>query len=99
MGMSKHVVGVRDLDGRFAKMLAAKLACEEADVEYPNEVRNYFSCLGAEATADNLRIEMQQVDIEIAVRKWADGDCRDGFEVELALLPEGVKAIRFYTAY
>jgi|GEM_PF-3342727 len=96
MGMSSHVSGVRDLDGRFAKMMVAKLACEAASVDYPAEVREYFKY--PEESEDYLRREMESVDIDAAVTKGTD-NATEHWTVDLSKLPEGVKAIRFENSY
>jgi len=96
MGMSNHVLGVRDLDGRFAKMMAAKLACDAASVGYPDEIYKYFKCPGE--CEDYLRQEMESVDITDAVSEYSK-DEMDIFEVDLSKLPEGVKAVRFKNSY
>ena len=100
MGMSTNVSGVRDLDGKFAKMIAAKLACEAAEVDYPEEVRKYFCTPGASVGEDEdyLRREMESVNIKVAVTKCGR-EGTDGWEVDLSKLPEGVKAIRFENSY
>ncbi len=100
MSMSTFIRGVRDLDGKFASMLAVKLACEEAGVEYPQEVQNYFCGQTLEPEdyflepENYLRREMEFVDISAAVRKDA-GKAVEGWIVDLSKLPEEVKAIRF----
>ena len=96
MGMSSHVIGVRDLDGAFAKMMAAKVACEAAGIPYPKELEEYFKYPGEDE--DYLRREMESIDITVAVTEY-DRDATDGFEVDLSKLPEGVKSIRFENSY
>lgn len=97
MGMCSRVNGVRDLDGLFAKMIQAKLACENAGIGYPQEVIKYFK---GEHSCDEsyLRQEMESVDIQQAVEPWRQ-EMEDGFVVDLSKLPEGVKKIRFINSY
>ena len=96
MSMSSHVLGVRDLDGRFAKMMQAKLACESAGVGYPQEVTDYFKF--PREGEEYRRKEMESVDISQAVTKFSR-DGTDGFQVELSNLPDCVKSVRFTNSY
>lgn len=97
MGMSTHVKGVRDLDGKFAIMMGAKLACEKAKVGYPQSLADYFGVEVGESE-DYLRREMETVDISGAIHNYGF-DSGDGYEVKLCNLPEGVKAIRFENSW
>jgi hypothetical protein len=96
--MSTHVTGVRDLDGQFARMIAAKLACEAAGVGYPQELRDYFGCSVADDESYH-REEMESVDISAAIEKSHPHDAADAWTVDLSKLPEEVKAIRFCNRY
>lgn len=101
MGMSTCVVGVRDLDGAFAKMLSAKLACEAAGVGYPPEVDAYFTVDGCVSSGEDesyLREQMETIDIDGAVSKCG-GEMQDGFQVDLSKLPNGVKSVRFVNSW
>ena len=44
MGMSTHIVAVRELDNasEFSKMLQVKAACETAGISYPQECVDFF---------------------------------------------------------
>jgi len=95
--MSTHIKGVRDLDGQFAAMMAAKLACDAAGVGYPQDLRDYFG-VEADEEEEYLRREMETVDISVAVNDCGR-DMVEGYEVDLSKLPEGVKAIRFENSY
>lgn len=97
MSMSTHVKGVRDLDGQFAVVVAAKLACEKAGVGYPQDLVNYFG-EEVEESEDYLRQEMETVDISAAIHNYGF-DSGDGYEVKLCNLPEGIKAIRFENSW
>ena len=96
MGMSSHITGVRNLDGKFAQMMKIKLACEEADVNYPQEVDDYFKY--PDESEDYLRREMEEVDISAAVSK-CNHDTTDAWDVDLSNLPDEVKFIRFENSY
>jgi len=96
MGMSTHIVGVRNLDGQFQKMLAVKLACESAAVAYPPEVVGYFQY--PQESEKNLRESMEEIDIKVAIEKRSE-DSRSIWEVDLAKLSPEVKSIRFSNDY
>ena len=40
--MSISVIGIRKKDGRWDKMMSAKLACEAAGLDYPDALKEYF---------------------------------------------------------
>lgn len=96
MGMSSRIVGVRDLDGQFQKMINVKLACQEAGIPYPQQVRDYFKY--PEESEDCLRREMEEVKIAEAVSQTCK-DAQDIFEVDLTKLSPEIKAVRFINSY
>lgn len=96
MGMNLHVRGVRDLDGRFAEMMKVKLACDDAEIEYPATVREYFTC--PDESEEELRREMEEIDIKAAVSDDS-ADMQDIRNVDLSKLPKDVKHIRFVVSY
>ena len=97
MGMSTSVMGVRDLDGNFSKMMKVKLTCEEANVDYPQEVKLYFGQYVAESES-LLRREMEEMEIQPAIEKLNE-EMTDGLQVNLDRLPKDTKAIRFRNSY
>lgn len=97
MGMNIHVVGVRDLDKTFKDMMAVKLACEKANVDYPNEVDDYFSEYGdVSDPEDSLRREMEHTKITTKKINEEGFNC---WEVDLKSLPSDIKAVRFIISY
>lgn len=96
MGISTHVVGMRDLGGQFARMIAAKEACEEAGVSYPKELVEYFETPGE--TPMYLQQKMQEVNIDVAVSEDSD-DGTNSWVVDLSKLPKEVKSIKFSNSY
>jgi len=97
MGMSSGVVGLRDLDGQFAKMLKAKIACEEADIPYPKEVTEYFKN-EPECDEDELRRKLAEIDIDEAVTEGSVNST-DSWTVTLAKLPKECIAVVFENSY
>lgn len=98
MGMSTSVVGVRELNGGlFDKMVKVKLACEDARIGYPKEVKEYFG-KNYDATVELIRQEMEEVDMTHHLTR-INKDSVDGWEVDLSKLPIEIKAIRFRNSY
>lgn len=93
MSMSSHIVGIRDLDGQFSKMMAVKIACDSAEVEYPEDVKKYFGA-GVDEDEDYIRRQMESIDIKTIVREYTR-DMVDVYEIRVADIPKEVKAIRF----
>jgi len=96
MSMSTSVVGVRDLDGKFAKMLAVKQACDEANVSYPLEVVDYFE---GEAHETPRYLVGKMEEVKIKVNQSTDLSSTNTWTVVLADLPPDVKAVRFRNSY
>lgn len=92
MGMSTHVVRYRPPDEQWQKMKSVWDACIVAEVVPPMEVAAFFD----EAYPGDA--PGKEVQITAAVQKWRDGD-RDGFQVDVELLPDGVRYLRFYSAF
>ena len=96
MSMSTSVVGVRDLDGRFAKMLAVKQACDDAKVGYPKEVVDYFE---GEASETPRYLVRKMAEVKIKVNQSIDLSSTNTWTVVLTDLPPDVKAVRFRNSY
>ncbi len=94
MGMSMHVIGYMPADEKWKKMKTVWDACKAARVEPPEEVDEFFE---GEDPGD---APGKEVDLEYsgAAKEWKD-DMREGFEVDVTQLPEGVRFIRFYCAF
>jgi hypothetical protein len=97
MGMDSSVIGLRDLDGQFEKMLKVKLACDEAGIEHPDDVYMYFQ-EQSELPEAGLRELLAEIDISAAVEELNE-DSVDGFTVHLARLPAEVIAVQFRNSY
>lgn len=95
--MDIHIKGVRDLDGVFAKMMAIKLACDEAGSEYPKSVIEYFNGYQGE-DEDVLRDMMDSIKISDAISK-PHVEYQDVYEVDLSKLSSEVKRIRIVLSY
>ncbi len=104
MGMSTHVMGLRDPKGaRHRKMMQAAIALNVAGVrEMPKEMAEYFgddydgdACYVANNEHAGCEVEIEKT---AAVEEWSD-DCRSGFVVDISKLPDGVTHLRFYNSW
>jgi hypothetical protein len=98
MGMCSYVKGVRDLDGKFKQMIDVKCACEAADIEYPQAVKNYFNECDPGCDVEDLRREMAEVDIDEACSEDFY-DATAAYVVDISKLPEGITKIKFINSW
>lgn len=104
MGMSTHVVGIRNLDGKFKNMLAVKNACVQAGIDFPLEVIEYFEANGVSEfdmhmEDEDLADEMVTIDINEEAWSSYQREMRDGCEIDITKLSPEIKAIRFYNSW
>lgn len=92
MGMSTHVVGVRNND-LFEKYCAIQTACERGGIKTPKEVMDYFE--DREYSED---MGGEIVDVEMCAFEWS-GDSKSGIEIVVADIPKGVEKIIVYNAW
>ena len=90
MSMSMNVVGYMPADENWNKMKAAWQACTEAGVSPPDAVSDFF---GGE---DPGGMPGKEVWIQGAGVKKLEDENREGYEVDITALPEGVRFVRFY---
>lgn len=87
------VIGIRPPDEEYKKKLAAYRACEEADVEVPRKLQEFFGY----KEPNDLGVE-----INLTGDKCINGlkeEYVDGCLVHLELLPHGIKLIKFRRHY
>lgn len=89
MGMSTHVIGFVPPDETWNRMKAIWDACNAAEIDVPEKVANFF---GGEAPDD------EGVEVEMPVVPWGD-DSRDGYELDVKLIPPHVTTIRFFNSW
>jgi len=102
MSMSSHVIGIRRIYGnKFTKMLEVKHVCEGAGVDYPKEVYDYFAPHSPTESAQYLRSEMLEVNLDnsecMAVDITHEGE--DRYQVTLDKLPDDLCEIVFVNSY
>jgi len=91
MSMSTYVIGFRPPDEEWKKKEKAFNACMEANVEVPDELRDFF---GGDYP-DEAGVE---VDVKEATEEYHD-ESRSGFQVDLQKLPKGIKYLRFVNSW
>ena len=97
MGMSTNIIAIKPPDETYQKMLAAYQACVDAGIGIPKEVGRFFNYENPEPSGVVIRLDYPA--LHACVREWTNNDSASGFEVDLALLPEGVKVLRFYNSW
>jgi|APSaa5957512622_1039677.scaffolds.fasta_scaffold192938_2 hypothetical protein len=88
-GPTTVISGYRPPDEKWLKMRAVFEACEEAGIEPPREVSEFFQW----RTPDDNGIE-----VEIASREYQADMC-DIWEVKVADIPSDITVIRFTNSY
>lgn len=97
MSISVFCRGVRDLNSKFAKMLALKKACDAANTSYPPELQTFFKPaidqFGSMDVEDkHLKEAMTETDIKYEGNAMYD----DGMTIKISDIPSDVKAIRIF---
>lgn len=101
MGMSSHVVGLRDR-AEHDKHLKVRDVCREANVSLPRETAEYFGEAGDGFKAEDFSEEEIEARLEVPLDCCTEKYCaeyRDGFDVVVDNIPSHVKIIRFYNSY
>ena len=86
MGMSTWVEGFKPPNDKWKAMKIIWEACEEAGIEIPKKVYDYFE--GEPPDEAGVRVE-------IPCKDYDDGIARSGVEIDLAKISKDVKMIRF----
>lgn len=89
MGMSTHVTGFVPPDEKWQQMKAVWDACEEAGVDIPGPVLDFFG----DESPDPAGVER-----ELPVREWRAG-MGQGFELSVADIPQDVTVVRFWNEW
>lgn len=93
--MSTNVVAfISEDDETYQKHAKVLRACIDAGIEkLPKETAEYFDLDYPEEYLFEEKLETP-----IKTHKWGE-DMRDGFEIYVSEIPEGVHKIRFYNSY
>jgi hypothetical protein len=92
MSTSTFVVGIMPADENYRKMKNVYDACTDAGIQVPNEVHAFFR--GEKPDAAGMTVDLDSYGANIA-RNWSD-EHYEGYEIDVACIPTGVKTIRFY---
>ena len=93
MGMDTHVIGIVPPDARWKQMKKVWDTCQDAGIQQPKEVLEFFNY----ETPDPAGVELE-IEETPAVEEWSDAS-RQGFEVHIDRLPPHVKIVRFYNSW
>ena len=93
MGMDKHVYGIKLPDEQWHAMAKVWRACNSAHVHAPQEVVAYFH-----GEPPNESGVLTKLDDHPCVRVH-NAESEDGFEIDLELVPEGTRMIRFVCSH
>ena len=88
--MDLHVVGFVPPDDKWNKMKTIYEACEEFGIQVPKEVLRFFR--DGSPSDPGLAIRLSD---NGPAREWRNADW-EGYELDVADIPEDVKTIRFY---
>jgi len=94
MGMSTYVEALGQPDERWWQMKEVWEACTTADIEIPREVNEFFDWAEPKIEDGRTEIELPQK----CMKKYTD-DSREGIEINLEELPEGVEILRFINSW
>ena len=89
MGMSTYIRGFKPPDKKWEAMKKIYDACQEAEMEIPDEVQEYFNYEEPDEAG---------VEVEIETKEYANDD-QEGLEVDLDKIPKGVMTIRFTNSW
>ncbi len=92
MSMTTYVEAIRKPDDRFREMLHVYQTCKDAGVDPPLEVIEYFD--HEEPNPKGTRATLGP-----ECCRSVNADMAEGYEVELALLPENTTHIRFVNSW
>lgn len=96
MSMSTHIVGFTPPGEEWNRMKAIWDACKGAGVQVPEEVLRFFNW--EEPDIRGVKFEETQLINSGVVTLWKE-DMREGYEVEVAKIPPGVKVLRFFNSF
>lgn len=93
MGMSTDVVCLRDnKDKEYQAKLKILLSCQEANIDPPKEVDEYFGGDGIDCDPE------YPLEVKFEPREYSD-ESSSGLEIDIDKLPNGVKTIRFCNSW
>lgn len=100
MGMSTHLRAfIPDTDKEYLKHKEVLLLCKKAEVSLPKETMDYFKTNYSDPNEELLETHLEMdLNENEHYKEWGD-NFRQGYELDLLKLPEGVTKIRFYNSW
>ena len=94
MGISTTVVGIIPADARYEAMAEVWHKCAELKIAPPDAIRDFFR--GERPDPTGTRIDTKA--LGQACKKYAS-DSEAGYEVDLRMLPDDIKVLRFTNSW
>lgn len=93
MSMTISVYGIKPKDKKFEEMFSIYQSCKHLNIEFPKEVREYFGYENPDEKGVIINIEK--------FTTMHDGEYAGctGYDVDLSILPEDIKTVRFQISY
>lgn len=89
MSMSTQVRGFKPPGKKWKEMQTIYNACKEAKVQIPKKVLEYFDYEDPDPAG---------IEVTLLLVPYNE-ESRDGFELKVSEIPEGVEIIRFWNSY
>lgn len=95
MGMSTHVVGIKEPTEEYRKKYEAYRACDAAGVTPPKEIVDFFDGVDFKyVDPTGMKVNLDKS----CVHDWK-ADMSEGYEIEVAKIPAGVTRVRVYNSW
>jgi len=91
MSMSTHVVGFAPPDEQWKKMKAIWDSCDEAGIDPPEKVSDYFD--GCDPDPSGIEVDLDNILEEYS----SEGS--EGYQLKVKDIPKKVKILRFINSY
>lgn len=98
MSTSYHAIGQREEDEEFQKHMAVWKACDDADVDLPEQTKKYLGEAADYEKYDSVRTRALEINMDDAVSQTGCPGTVDHV-VDLSKLPDGVKKIIFRVSW
>jgi hypothetical protein len=98
MSVSSHCVAIKPATTEYLAKAAAWRACRAAGVAIPDELLKFFDYHEPDDSGMLTDLGTSHGAKHPCCKPWGNDMC-DGFQVDLGLVPEGTRFIRFYTSY
>jgi len=97
MSVSMHVYAIKPADEDYRRKAEAYRACRAAGVRIPDQLSMFFNGEEPDPTGMTQQLDDSRNAHPSCATYRRDGE--DGFEIDIAKLPEGTRFIRFYCSW